>query len=85
MVRAKDGARDLCALFGVVFLASLGCYSNSLRGEFVHDDYPAILRNQDVLGGTGLLELASNDFWGTPLRDVNSHKSYRPLTTLTFR
>ena len=26
-----------------------------------------------------------NDFWGTPLTHSGSHKSYRPLCTLTFR
>jgi hypothetical protein len=27
----------------------------------------------------------TNDFWGTPLSHSGSHKSFRPLTTLTFR
>ena len=26
-----------------------------------------------------------NDFWGLPLSDPESHKSYRPLTVLSFR
>ncbi|XP_062441010.1 protein O-mannosyl-transferase TMTC3 isoform X4 [Rhea pennata] len=26
-----------------------------------------------------------NDFWGTPMSEERSHKSYRPLTVLTFR
>ena len=26
-----------------------------------------------------------NDFWGTPMNKEQSHKSYRPLTVLTFR
>lgn len=27
----------------------------------------------------------TNDFWGSPLSHPESHKSYRPLTILTFR
>ena len=34
---------------------------------------------------TPLSVLFKNDFWGTSLLDPESHKSYRPLTTLTFR
>lgn len=26
-----------------------------------------------------------DDFWGAPLTNTNSHKSYRPLTTLSYR
>ncbi len=26
-----------------------------------------------------------NDFWGTPMAQESSHKSYRPLTVLTYR
>jgi hypothetical protein len=26
-----------------------------------------------------------NDFWATPLQDTASHKSWRPLTTLTYK
>ena len=26
-----------------------------------------------------------HDFWGTPMSKEQSHKSYRPLTVLTFR
>lgn len=61
------------------------CYINTLCGEFVHDDVVAVVRNRDVTGGTGLGQLVNNDFWGTALSDPSSHKSYRPLTALTFR
>ncbi|XP_054259495.1 protein O-mannosyl-transferase TMTC3-like [Macrosteles quadrilineatus] len=61
------------------------CYTNALYGEFVHDDVVAVSRNPDVLGSSSVYQLLRNDFWGTPLVDPRSHKSYRPLTTLTFR
>jgi hypothetical protein len=32
-----------------------------------------------------LSRLFSDDFWGEPMSSANSHKSYRPLTVLSFR
>ena len=34
---------------------------------------------------TPLASVFSSDFWGSPLTHPESHKSYRPLTILTFR
>ena len=61
------------------------CYFKSLNGDFVHDDIYAIKRNQDVTGKRPLMDLFSNDFWGSSMISYRSHKSYRPLTVLTFR
>lgn len=72
-------------MYLVVVGVAVGCYVNALWGEFVHDDIVAVVRNHDVTGATGLVQLLVDDFWGTPLSDPHSHKSYRPLTTLTFR
>ncbi|XP_046666820.1 protein O-mannosyl-transferase TMTC1-like [Homalodisca vitripennis] len=81
--------RDVQSVMVAPYLAVVGlaiaCYSNSLYGEFVHDDVVAVSRNPDVLGSSGLGQLLANDFWGTALSDPRSHKSYRPLTTLSFR
>ncbi|XP_054260145.1 protein O-mannosyl-transferase TMTC1-like [Macrosteles quadrilineatus] len=73
------------ARYLVVAGVAAACYANALYGEFVHDDVVAVVRNPDVLGTQPLLSLLGDDFWGTPLADPRSHKSYRPLTTLTFR
>ena len=71
--------------YGPVFL-SLLVYLNTLWGDFVHDDIPAIVNNPDVNGKhSKAMELFSNDFWGEPMSSVTSHKSYRPLTILIFR
>ena len=35
--------------------------------------------------GTPISKIFEHDFWGLPLSDPSSHKSFRPLTTLTFR
>uniref|UniRef100_UPI00358F7ACC protein O-mannosyl-transferase TMTC1 n=1 Tax=Myxine glutinosa TaxID=7769 RepID=UPI00358F7ACC len=64
---------------------SVLCYCNSLRGDFVHDDTFAIVGNPDAWPGSPLARLFGNDFWGKPLTDSRSHKSYRPLCVLTFR
>ncbi|XP_021172737.2 protein O-mannosyl-transferase TMTC3 [Fundulus heteroclitus] len=63
----------------------VGCYWNSLSCGFVFDDVSAILDNKDLRPSTPLGNLFLNDFWGTPMAEERSHKSYRPLTVLTFR
>ena len=68
----------------VVILVCLLCYSNALTGEFVFDDAFAIVNNQDVTGDNHF-NLWLHDFWGQDLSRSDSHKSYRPITTLTFR
>ena len=45
----------------------------------------AILQNDDILSSSPISNLFINDFWGTPLSHSGSHKSYRPLCSLTFR
>ena len=61
------------------------CFGNGLFGDFVHDDVFAIVNNQDLRPETPLLSLLHNDFWGKPMSDPTSHKSYRPLSVLSFR
>ncbi|XP_025602566.1 protein O-mannosyl-transferase TMTC1-like isoform X2 [Athalia rosae] len=93
---AKRSARSACGdaetaeppgwcVYAAVALVAIGCYLNALGGDFVHDDIPAIVRNKDVLASSSVINILRDDFWGTPMQDPNSHKSYRPLTTLTFR
>lgn len=72
-------------IYAAIALVAVGCYLNALSGDFVHDDIPAIVRNKDVLAENSVASIFRNDFWGTSMHDVNSHKSYRPLTTFTFR
>ncbi|KAK3262598.1 hypothetical protein CYMTET_28561 [Cymbomonas tetramitiformis] len=66
-------------------LVAVLVYCNSLLGEFVLDDREAIVSNKDVLGQSPLAEVFLNDYWGTELKNNESHKSYRPLTVLSFR
>ena len=71
--------------FLAVLTLSLACYWNSLDGDLVHDDRFAIKENMDVRPEAPLWRILQNDFWGKKMSDPTSHKSYRPLTTLTFR
>ena len=41
--------------------------------------------NQDVNGDSNWTTIFSNDYWGRPMSKSDSHKSWRPLTVLTFR
>ena len=61
------------------------CYWNSLLCGFVFDDVSAVRDNRDLRPSAPLLDLFLHDFWGTPMDREQSHKSYRPLTVLTFR
>ncbi|KAE8625877.1 hypothetical protein XENTR_v10006425 [Xenopus tropicalis] len=61
------------------------CFANSYNGRFVFDDSEAIINNKDLRGETPVADLWLHDFWGTKLSSNASHKSYRPLTVLTFR
>ena len=73
------------ASHSAAFLLSVACYLNSLSGELVHDDIFAVRDNQDLRSSTPIAQLLRDDFWGEPMRSPVSHKSYRPLTVLTFR
>lgn len=65
---------------------ALICYLNSCWGDFVFDDSEAILNNKDVdPGASSVAEIFAHDFWGSKIALNTSHKSYRPLTVLTFR
>ncbi|XP_070376221.1 protein O-mannosyl-transferase TMTC4 isoform X2 [Equus asinus] len=69
----------------VVGFVSLVCFARSYDGEFVFDDSEAIVNNKDLRAETPLGDLWHHDFWGSRLSSNTSHKSYRPLTVLTFR
>jgi len=69
----------LCAVVGGLL------YSNTLQNGFVFDDRKAILENIDVVQPFNFERLFNNDFWGMPVATSSSHKSYRPLTVLSFQ
>ncbi|XP_052238315.1 protein O-mannosyl-transferase TMTC2-like isoform X1 [Dreissena polymorpha] len=66
------------------FLA-LVLYMNTLDADFAYDDSRAIVKNQDLEPKTPIINIFYDDFWGTPLTKIASHKSYRPICVLSFR
>ena len=60
-------------------------YTNSLNLKLCFDDSAAIEDNEDLRANVSWMNLLHNDFWGVPMDDRDSHKSYRPLTVATFR
>jgi protein O-mannosyl-transferase len=71
----------------LVFVLSIFAFHNSYFGDFVFDDLEAVVNNKDVsrsVDSQSLYELFQHDFWGSNLTSKTSHKSYRPLTVLTF-
>jgi len=72
----------------IVFITAIISFVNSYNGEFVFDDAEALINNKDVHTGTdavSLFDVFLHDFWGSQLTLNTSHKSYRPITVLTFR
>ncbi|RVE72270.1 hypothetical protein OJAV_G00060180 [Oryzias javanicus] len=72
-------AEVLCGAVALVL------YVNTLDADFCYDDSRAIKTNQDLLPETPWTNIFYDDFWGTLLTHSGSHKSYRPLCTLSFR
>ncbi|CAM9386702.1 unnamed protein product, partial [Ectocarpus fasciculatus] len=62
---------------------SIWLYRSTLQAGFVWDDRAAIVGNKDVHGWSG--SMWRHDFWGADLTLGDSHKSYRPVTVLTYR
>ena len=61
-------------------------YLNAAQCSYAFDDHLAVEGNADADWrlDTGW-SLWHNDFWGKDLRALDSHKSWRPLTVLSFR
>ncbi|EDQ84794.1 uncharacterized protein MONBRDRAFT_29929 [Monosiga brevicollis MX1] len=71
----------------VVAAVAAGLFRDSLSGPFVYDDLPCIVNNPHVnqgLATMGSKEFWLADYWGRPLVDPLSHKSWRPLTSASF-
>lgn len=69
----------------IIFTIACALYLNTINGTYVWDDRAAIISNQDVYGLTSLYDLLEHDFWGQDIKLEYSHKSFRPLTVLSYR
>ena len=75
-----QGIKALILIGALSVITRLPC----LLGDFLTEDLPAIVYNQDVSGeNVSWTSTFKNDFHGG--NKSASHKPYRPLTTLTFR
>lgn len=68
----------------IIIVAASLPFLFSLNGDFVFDDSEAIIKNKDVTSHP-FWTAFYNDFWGTNISSNISHKSYRPLSVITFR
>lgn len=64
---------------------SIICFGISFNGDLVFDDSEAIIGNKDVLPSSNFFGIFKHDFWGSNMSSKGSHKSYRPLTVMTYR
>jgi Domain of unknown function (DUF1736) len=70
-----------------VTIIAIGAYCDpqALRGKWVYDDAGSVAKNVVVTGQVPWKDAFTRDFWGTPMSEPASHKSFRPVTTLTFK
>jgi len=73
-------------LFGGLVFDDYEAIINNRDVRYVLTRVALLLKNCfNLRENTPLASVFSNDFWGSPLTHPESHKSYRPLTILTFR
>ena len=57
----------------------------ALSGGWVYDDAGSVIKNVVVNGMVDWKEAFTRDYWGTEMKQTQSHKSFRPITTLTLK
>ncbi|MGK3742104.1 MAG: hypothetical protein ACI8RD_001397 [Bacillariaceae sp.] len=57
----------------------------ALSGGYVYDDAGSVIKNVVVNGMVDWKEVFTRDYWGTEMNQIQSHKSFRPITTLTLK
>ena len=67
----------------LLVLASCVPFIPGISDEFVFDDLPAVKNNKDIMNPDPFIIL-QHDFWGDNITWRHSHKSYRPVTSLTY-
>ena len=82
---AKDKHWNVCKASLICAGLGLLVYVNSLDCGLCFDDKAALEDNADLRHNVSWRNLLRNDFWGIPIHDKDSHKSYRPLCVASFR
>lgn len=67
------------------FFFSILLYLNSIWAGYEYDDAATVQSNRQLSSSFPLFDIFKSDYWGTPMTSISSHKSYRPLTILSFR
>jgi tetratricopeptide (TPR) repeat protein len=75
------GAKPQWRLYALVFAVAVGCYVNSLNGELLFDDLPAIVENRMVRDGA-VADIVRTPSWAHWVGI--GYAGYRPVTTLSF-
>ncbi len=57
----------------------------ALNGKYVYDDAGSVIKNVVVTGQVPWKEAFTRDFWGQEMKEAASHKSFRPITTLSLK
>ena len=70
-----------------VGLVSIVAYwdNDALHGTWVYDDSGSVAKNVVVIGQVPWTDAFTRDYWGTSMQEISSHKSFRPVTTLSFK
>lgn len=67
-------------------ITAYASYLNAFRADFAFDDRLAVIDNADTDSTrTSWWNLLSHDFWGQDIESTSSHKSWRPVTTASYR
>lgn len=71
----------------VVYLLPMRLPHPYIKGNAVLDELHIVAsENRDVNAAeTTLEQIFTNDYWGRPMNGTSSHKSWRPLSVLSFR
>jgi protein O-mannosyl-transferase len=59
--------------------------ARALTGDFVYDDAGSVVKNVVVNGSVDWKQAFQRDYWGVEMTTAQSHKSFRPITTLTLK
>jgi len=80
--RLESDARFAFILIGLTFLV----YGNTLRAQFVYDDWPVIVENPLIQKLSRANYLFGSPYWGMDIGQPKTFKGslYRPLTMLTY-
>jgi protein O-mannosyl-transferase len=57
----------------------------ALHGGWVYDDAGSVIKNVVVNGMVPWEQAFTRDYWGIEMKESQSHKSFRPITTLTLK